>query len=243
MCPLAPSVSQEVQRTKIRTTKSWSRFNQQIKHNADNSQGTTEELHPWQRAASAKCPQDTCHVFSHNRNSWSTVALHQFSLNLWHYQESLGILIGLNDSLFLNLWSNGHLYFSPSPWLKVFGPLATRMGTFRRYHSRNILSVLQRTHWGQRGSYPAGTLWVCWEFLSNWLTLWLAGRLRVFLKTYSPLWSQCDRWVHWDQIQNEPIKSPSRYFVNEPTRLFHNFDQNVPIMCLSHSWRVLSKNT
>jgi len=30
--------------------------------------------------------------------------------------------------------------------------------------------------------------------------------------------------------------------VNEPTGFFHNFDQNVPTMCLSHSLRVLSKN-
>jgi len=38
------------------------------------------------------------------------------------------------------------------------------------------------THWGQRGSYLAGTLWVCWEFLSNLLILCPAGKLRVLLK-------------------------------------------------------------
>jgi len=31
--------------------------------------------------------------------------------------------------------------------------------------------------------------------------------------------------------------------VNEPRGFFHNFDQNVPTMCLSHLLRVLSKNT
>jgi len=53
-----------------------------------------------------------------------------------------------------DLWSNGHLYFSPSPQLKVFGPLATRMGTFRRYHSWNILSVLQDSL-GAEGVIPS----------------------------------------------------------------------------------------
>jgi len=38
------------------------------------------------------------------------------------------------------------------------------------------------THWGQRGSYLAGTLWVCWEFLSNLLPLYPVGKLRVLLK-------------------------------------------------------------
>ena len=37
-------------------------------------------------------------------------------------------------------------------------------------------------HWGQRGSYLAGTLWVCWEFLSNLLILCPAGKLRVLSK-------------------------------------------------------------
>jgi len=37
-------------------------------------------------------------------------------------------------------------------------------------------------HWGQRGSYLAGTLWVCWEILSNLLPLYPVGKLRVLLK-------------------------------------------------------------
>jgi len=41
---------------------------------------------------------------------------------------------------------------------------------------------LLRKYWGQRGLYLAGKLWVCWEFLSNLLTLFPAGKLRVLLK-------------------------------------------------------------
>ena len=37
-------------------------------------------------------------------------------------------------------------------------------------------------HWGQRESYLAGKLRVCWEFLNNLLTLCPAGKLRVLLK-------------------------------------------------------------
>jgi len=47
---------------------------------------------------------------------------------------------------------------------------------------RSFRDVRLTTHWGQRGSYLAGTLWVCWEFLSNLLTLCPAGKLRVLLK-------------------------------------------------------------
>ena len=45
-------------------------------------------------------------------------------------------------------WFPGHLApsdFSPSPWLEVFGRLVTQMSPCRRCHSRDTLSILQRT--------------------------------------------------------------------------------------------------
>ena len=37
-------------------------------------------------------------------------------------------------------------------------------------------------HWGQRGSYLAGTLWVFWEFLNNLHTLYPVGKCWVLTK-------------------------------------------------------------
>ena len=37
-------------------------------------------------------------------------------------------------------------------------------------------SVVTTLHWGQRGSYLAGTLWVCSEFLNNLPTLYPMGK-------------------------------------------------------------------
>ena len=39
-----------------------------------------------------------------------------------------------------------------------------------------------RSHWGQRGSYLAGVLWVCSEFLNNLPTLYPVGKCWVFSK-------------------------------------------------------------
>jgi len=69
------------------------------------------------------------------------------------------------------------------PSLNVIPLLLTSM--FERLGgspSINPYFNLTNWHWGQRGLYLAGTLWVFWEFLSNLLTLCPAGKLRVLLK-------------------------------------------------------------
>ena len=53
-----------------------------------------------------------------------------------------------------------------------------------------------------------------------------------YLSICPPLWSQLAQWASCDLIQNLPTM---RHFVKELWGFFHNFDQNLPTMCLSHS--------
>ena len=75
-----------------------------------------------------------------------------------------------------------------------------------------------RKHWGLTPIYPAGTLRVFWEFLSNSPTLYTGGNFWMHLKKspaiylpgafkiYPSFWSQLTHWANWEQIQNEPIR-------------------------------------
>jgi len=55
--------------------------------------------------------------------------------------------------------------------------------------------------------------------------------------------SQCNQWVHCDFFYNVPSQVATGHILNVPAGFFHNLEQNVFSMYLSHSLRFLSQST
>ena len=71
------------------------------------------------------------------------------------------------------------------------------------------------TYWGQRVTYPVGTLWLHCDFLNNVPSHQPVGTCWVLL--------QSAQWVHAGHIVKVPIKVATGYFVKELPGFFHDF--------------------
>ena len=118
---------------------------------------------------------------------WSRLQLltsHIYSIcNTWKWYHS-NERAGLSTLQKEREWTSPNMYDKMIYPRSTFPPLIPCIASSNRVETGTSGSgeLLSALHWGQRGSYLAGTLRIFWEFLNNLLTLYPAGKLRVLLK-------------------------------------------------------------
>ena len=110
-----------------------------------------------------------------NKNDDTTLWTHLICYPERHYTQKPGT----NENMWV--WSDVHIM---NDWweIQVIPPPTSCCWNWAQPTRTNSTPTISPsmslcTHWGQRGSYLAGKLWVCWEFLSNLLTLCPAGNV------------------------------------------------------------------
>ena len=106
---------------------------------------------------------------------------------------------------------------------------------------QTMLSCLHRTnvHWGQRGSYLAGKLRVCWEFFNNLLSIYPGGKLWDSQFTHHFDLDGISGHIE-SKFQKNPSKNPVDSFSIYSAcawathwEFFHKIPWNLTTMCLA----------